>query len=89
MTQRNREIVERYERETATTLWEVYGRYSQAKANAYDYCRRLQYEKGGHGLRILGANCFMFTAAFRYEVDGVPYLMYITKNADTPIRLED
>ena len=66
MTQRDREIVERYERATATTLWDVYDRYSQAKAGAYDYCLWLQYDKGGHGLRILGANCFMFTAAFKY-----------------------
>lgn len=87
MTKRDTAIVERYENATARTLYDVYDNFSYAKANAFEYCKRLMADKNGRGLKILGANCFMFTAAFKYEVDGVEYLMYITKNEDRPIKI--
>jgi hypothetical protein len=56
--------------------------------NAWDYCRSLCYKYGGRDLKILGANTFQFVAAFRFEMSGEPYLMYITKSCDRAIKLD-
>ena len=87
MTQRDSYIVRNYEQSTAYSLYSVYGTFSQAKANAWEYCRRLCADLNGRGLKVIGANGFQFTAGFKYEKDGVEYLMYITKTADRPIKL--
>ena len=73
-------ITEMYERSTARSLADVYGNYSRAKADAFNYCRRLMAEHNGEDLRILSHNTFIFTAAFMMWSDetGEPLLMYIT-----------
>lgn len=45
-------------------LGAVYGSYSYAKANAWDYCVRLCDEVNGTGLAVRGHNTFAFTANF-------------------------
>lgn len=88
MTKRNSAIVESYKSATHSELYEVYDRYSSAKAKAFDYCKGLCAKKNGNGLRILSANTFVFTAAFTYEENGKSYLMYITPSNDLPIELD-
>lgn len=69
-----------YEKSTATSLSDVYGRYSAKKAEAFNYCRKLMYEYSGKNLRILTYNTFIFTAAFEFvdpETSQV-MIMYIT-----------
>lgn len=86
MTKRERNAYTEYKRSTASTLWEVYGTWSRAKEQAFDYCRRLCYEHGGHDLRIITANTFTFTAGFEFTAeDGRAAFMYITKSYDTPV----
>ena len=80
MTKAQAALFGTYKRATATDLWQVYGRYSRAKAEAMARCRQLQYELGGFDGRICSANSFNFSYAFLYEnCDGDICLCYITK----------
>ena len=89
MTKENQNIINSYNRSTASELWEVYGRYSHAKQNAMDYCKRVQYEQGGHAGRILSANTFIFTYCFRVDTETESYLYYITPSREKKIVLEE
>ena len=81
MTKAQNALWNSYQRATATNLNDVYGRHSKAKDEAYNYCRRLQYEMGGHDGRICSANSFQFSYAFQYEdKDGDVCLCYITRD---------
>lgn len=78
------QITEQYERATATRLSDVYGRYSDAKQRAFDYCQRLKREHNGYDMRILSHNTFVFTAAFLFDdpETGVISIMLITPSRD-------
>jgi hypothetical protein len=80
---------ESYKRSSTTTLREVYGSYSSAKAKAYEYCRNLMAEKNGHGFRIISANGWMFTAGFMFEEDGKQMFMYITKSKNSAVEIKE
>lgn len=80
-------ITAMYKRSSDTELWQVYGNYSRAKAEAFDYCKRLMAEHDGSDLRILSHNTFMFTAAFQFrnkETDEA-MIMYITPSKNKPV----
>ena len=46
------------------TLHEVYGNYSRAKENAYNYCLGLCYKENGYNFRIISHNTFSFSVAW-------------------------
>ena len=48
------------------TLGEVYGRYSDAKAYAYNYCRDLCRKYNGERFCITSANTFTFVVSFDF-----------------------
>lgn len=92
MTTRKRIALSRYEdykRSNATDLSDVYGRYSTAKAVAWNYCKELMAKNDGWGLRIISHNGFMFTAGFEFSdpETGVLKFMYITKTSDTAVEV--
>ena len=60
-------FIESYNRATATTLKEVYGTYSTAKARAFRYCMDRVFEENGNRPRIISSNCMKFTFAFEVE----------------------
>ena len=66
------------------TLDEAYGRYSTAKARAYEYCRRLYDEMGGFDFVISSHNCMVFSVCFKFIDDetGVLCYAYITRDYD-------
>ena len=80
-------ITDLYERATATSLDEVYGRYSAKKKEAFEYCRNLMAKYNGWGLKILSHNTFVFTAGFEFVSDetGAVNIMYITPSKDTAV----
>lgn len=49
------------------TLADVYGRWSRAKQNAYDYCKRMCDNLDGWDFCITGSNCTCFTVMFDFE----------------------
>ena len=77
--------INRYNDSRASELFHVYGKYSTAKARAFDYCRNLMNKLDGWGLKILSYNTFMFTAGFLFvdKETGVTKFMYITPSYDT------
>ena len=78
-TQKARDLWRAFQGSTDVELCDVYGRYSQAKRNAYEYCRAREREFNSLNGVITSYNLFMFTYAFtgRGE-DGKMYLVYIT-----------
>lgn len=50
-----------------TRLSDVYGSYSKAKEEAYEYCCELCRSVEGEGFGIVGANCMTFSVMFRFK----------------------
>ena len=81
MTKAQSAMYRAYSRATATDLWEVYGRFSTAKAQAMKTCRKLQEELEGWGGRICSAGPYFFSYAFLYKDSaGDVCLCYVTKS---------
>lgn len=61
-------------------LSEVYGRYSSAKAAAWEHCERLCSELDGSNLCIASYNTFVFSAQFEFDhpENGRPMVCHIT-----------
>lgn len=89
MNKRDRGIVESYKWSDKYSLYRAYRSFSQAKAEAWEYCENLCREKGGKGLKVIGANSNFFTAGFLFEEDGKEKLMYITKWDNRVIDLDN
>lgn len=80
-----------YENSSDYSLDCVYGRYSQAKQQAWNYCENLMQRRGGWGLKVVTHNLNIFTAGFMYEDKdtGCEMFMYITPNYDIAIPVYD
>lgn len=74
-----------------TYLFNVYGRYSKAKENAYEYCMNVLHSIANNVLTygITSANCFKFTFAAVFETDGVKYVYVSTASYDRVYLLEE
>lgn len=61
-------------------LSDVYGRYSNAKATAWEWCKSVCTKLDGHNLCITSANCFGFSAQFEFDnpENGRPMVCHIT-----------
>lgn len=66
-------LVAQAERPQGYTLADVYGRYSQAKANAFEKCRRMCEEMHGDDLVIVSHNTFGFSVAW-WTSEGLHYV---------------
>ena len=91
-TQRERERnakgrIEQWRASKATKLSDVYGRYSKAKENAFEYCKELCHKLDGRDLKIVSHTVPKFTAGFEFtDPDtGVVKFMYITADYDTVV----
>lgn len=71
---------QRYNMSDDMQLRDVYGRWSDKKERAYNYCRELMLKYDGNGFRIISANTFMFTVGFEFPhpETGEPMFAYIT-----------
>lgn len=76
-----------YNRSEADSLRKVYGRYSDKKERAWDYCKDLCRRYSGERLRVLSHNSFIFTAGFRFTdpETGVLRFMFITPSYDVAV----
>lgn len=68
-------------------LWQVYGSYSHAKANAMRYCKELQHKVGGYNGCITGHNSSFFSYAFTLDYEGKQFIAYITHANDYIVEL--
>lgn len=87
-TKRAHNIFRAWLRSNNATLDDVYGRYSQAKANAYRYCRCRECEFGTYDGVITGYNTCTFSYAFTGYCEDKKYLIYITVAGDYAIDYE-
>ena len=86
MTKKQEQMLDNYRRSNATELWEVYGRCSEKKREAFEKCRKLQATYGGWGGRICTANSYRFTYAFKFDNGyNQTCLCYITNIKDGTI----
>lgn len=88
MTKRENDIYNSYVRSSIDSLFLAYANPSLEKERAWWYCRDLCAKFNGYGLKVIGHNCFMFSAAFLFDRDGETYLMYITKDHDKAFKIE-
>lgn len=74
----------------ALELSDVYGRYSDAKRNAWEYCKNLCEKYKGFNLKIVSHNINIFTAGFVYpdKTTGQEMFMYITPSYDIAVEVE-
>ncbi len=83
MTKKQECIYNRYLNSTDYELRHVYGRWSDAKENAMDYCKSQMYKRNGNCLRIISHNAMVFTVGFTFtDEDGSEKFMYITRDND-------
>ena len=66
------------------TLEDVYTKYSNEKAGAFNYCRELCAALNGYNFRIISANTFVFSVFFEYVEASTGALCgaYITRDYD-------
>lgn len=84
-----RSAYQRFLRSYDATLDCVYGRCSQAKVRAYEYCRDREREFDAYDGVITGYNTCTFSYAFTGCFELKRYFVYITKDHDYAIALED
>lgn len=80
---------EKYERSRLYTLDDCYSSYSAAKENAMDYCVNLFIDHDGAEMKIIGYNSMTFSVGFMGIVDGKSAFIYITKDYDRYIFLDE
>lgn len=78
MNKKMKSAYERWQRSTMDELYKAYGSASAAKWRAWEHCKETCAVLGGRGLRVIGANAYMFSAGFVFEKDGVEKFCYIT-----------
>lgn len=89
MNKKDTEVLRSYERSSTHNLYEAYERFSNKKAEAWEYCEELCKKHDGKGLKVLGANTNFFSAGFLFtDKDGNECLMYITHTNDRKIVLK-
>lgn len=81
--------MEDYKKSECRSLDQAYGRYSYAKARAWEHCKRLQEAKKGTDLKVVSHNSSFFTAGFKFVENGKEKFMYITKFCEVAVDWED
>ena len=68
-----------YECAKAKSLSDCYVKTSKEKKDAELFCRADMVEHGGYDFRITGHGIQHFSCAYRYEENGIEYLVYHTR----------
>ena len=78
MTKRQQQILTQYERSSAHSVREVYGRLSSRKIAIENSILRDMLDVNGSGYRVTGHNSSFFSCGFTYERDGERILRHYT-----------
>ena len=84
-TERAQRIFKAWLNSWCSTLREAYDRYSDKKADAYEYCLEREREFSSTDGYITGHSTCAFSYAFSGYCEGKKYLIYITKDYDYAI----
>lgn len=73
-----------FPRYTFHSLWDAYGKPSENKVRAWDYCKRLCAEMGGFDMVISSRNSMVFSVVFKFADNETGELCYayITRDYD-------
>lgn len=88
-TEHEKDIYNAYFKSTATSLNDVYGRFSDKKRDAWNRCIALADEYAETcafvgDVRVLSHNGWIFTAGFvAVNADGTPFFVHITPTKTT------
>ena len=82
-------IIHKYDNYEGVHLWDVYGHFSSAKINAFNYCKARQGELKGYGFVITSHNIFQFTCAFEFRLNDKNWLAYFTSDNNFVVCLSD
>lgn len=94
-TKQLKRAYKQYRKSDNYDLRDCYGRFSEAKAQAWDYCIDLYLKYNGYALKVIGHNSMQFSAGFVGEIaDAVTgelkkAFFYITRDYDRYILLDD
>lgn len=88
-TSKAQQYINNYNYASGVNLRDVYGSYSDAKQNAFNYCFDIYTKLKGYQRRIATYNKNVFTFAFEFDFDGAKYLCYITPSQDYKIKIDD
>lgn len=66
-TKKGKELLNKFAHYEGYHLWEVYGNYSQEKAQAYEKCKKEYIEDNGEDFHICSHNRYYFSVAWRTE----------------------
>jgi hypothetical protein len=88
-TQQIKRAFEDWKKSNDTELWHVYGRFSYAKNRAFEYCEHQKQMFSGYGLKIISHNTFSFSVGFIGIIDNKEAFIYITKDNDRYIFINE
>ena len=90
LTKKGVELIENYcyQNCNKSELYQVYGKYSDAKQNALNYCKAMEKDLHGYKGHITTVNQNVFCYAFAFICDGVEKVVYITPTHDYIINLQ-
>lgn len=77
-TKKAQGFIDSYNRATGTTLSDIYGSYSSAKAKAERECRERMEQLGASDFRMMSGNSFSFTCGYRTDDT-----LYVETSANT------
>lgn len=89
MNKRERELWEDYLDSNATSLRDVYGRWSDKKEEAYNDCYDAMVICGGDNFRIIRHSRYTFTCGFTYVDSGVRRFRYYTVSGEGDVPVND
>ena len=89
MIKRANENIRAWKRSGAYDLGYVYGRYSEAKGRAWQYCENKRRELHGWELKVISFNTCIFTAGFAYyDIErNCTMFYYITPSYDIAVEM--
>lgn len=87
-TQIVRDAYARYRRADKKHLWQVYGRWSDAKQDAWEECFKECEDNNGEDFRIISHNQNEFTCGYVFEKDGTKYFRYHTARHERTMEIK-
>ena len=88
-TKKAEHMIHAYEKSTASTIWQAYGKPSDRKVSAYQKIVKEMSEAKGYGMRITGAGSDIFSCAYVLkDPEGHRYLIYHTPSNRFAIKYE-
>ena len=81
------QIIIAYELSTKSSIFNAYGKPSQAKVESFNKILKEMKDNNGYGMRILSHGQSIYTCAYKFKKDDKEYLKYHSKTKALEIAL--